>query len=185
MALCGHLEPWLETWPASGMTAGGRVFALPTPGPLMDGSASSSLLRTPNLPNPAEDARDPHARIASAHQPSVSDQVRALVLPAPTASMTTGAGTSGRDGGPNLQTAVDLLPTPRATDGTNGGPNQRGSSGDLMLPSAVQFLPTPKSTNNENWQNLDRYGMNLGQALGIAPLTSAPIPPPSDAGNTS
>lgn len=144
MALCGHLEPWLETWPASGMTAGGRVFALPTPGPLMDGSASSSLLRTPNLPHPAEDARDPQ-----------------------------------------LQTAVDLLPTPRATDGTNGGPNQRGSSGDLMLPSAVQFLPTPKSTNNENWQNLDRYGMNLGQALGIAPLTSAPIPPPSDAGNTS
>lgn len=140
MALCGHLEPWLETWPASGMTAGGRVFALPTPGPLMDGSASSSLLRTPNLPHPAEDARDPHARIASAHQPSVSDQVRALVLPTPTASMTTGAGTSGRDGGPNL---------------------------------------------HENWQNLDRYGMNLGQALGIAPLTSAPIPPPSDAGNTS
>ena len=61
-------------------------------------------------------------------------------LPTPTASMATGAGTSGRDGGPNLQTAVDLLPTPRATDGTKGGPNQRGSSGDLMLPSAVQQL---------------------------------------------
>lgn len=103
MALCGHSEPWLETWPAWGMAVGGAVFALPTPAPLMDGSACSSL-------------------------------------PTPTASMATGAGTSGRDGGPNLQTAVDLLPTPRATDGTKGGPNQRGSSGDLMLPSAVQQL---------------------------------------------
>ncbi len=91
MALCGHWGPWLETWPAWGMSAGGVVFALPMPALLMGGSGSSS--------SPA--------------------------------------------------------------------------------------LPTPKSTNNENRQNLDRYGMNLGQALGIAPLTSAPMPPQSDAGNTS
>jgi hypothetical protein len=62
-----------------------------------------------------------------------------------------------------------LLPTPRATDGTKGGPNQRGSSGDLMLPSAVQLLPTPKATNNENRQSEDRYGPNLGMALGTTP----------------
>ena len=71
-------------------------------------------------------------------------------LPTPTASMATGAGTSGRDGGLNLQTAVSLLPTPRATDGTKGGPNQRGSSGDLMLPSALHLLPTPTCNDAKN-----------------------------------
>jgi DNA (cytosine-5)-methyltransferase 1 len=64
---------------------------------------------------------------------------------------------------------VALLPTPRATDGTKGGPNQRGSSGDLMLPSAVTLLPTPKASNNENRQSTDRYGPNLGMALGTTP----------------
>ena len=66
--------------------------------------------------------------------------------------------------------AIALLPTPRATDGTKGGPNQRGSSGDLMLPSAVvQLLPTPRTANNENRQSEDRYGPNLGMALGTTP----------------
>ena len=44
--------------------------------------------------------------------------------------------------------------------------------GDGALPTAgdVPLLPTPKATNNENRQSLDRYGMNLGQALGVTPL---------------
>lgn len=42
------------------------------------------------------------------------------LLPTPTQSMTTGAGTSGRDGGLNLQTAVTLLPTPTVTDSRGG-----------------------------------------------------------------
>lgn len=62
------------------------------------------------------------------------------LLPTPTQSMTTGAGTSGREGGLNLQTAVTLLPTPKASDGEKGGPGMRGSSGDLAMPSvAVQY----------------------------------------------
>ena len=36
----------------------------------------------------------------------------------------------------------------------------------------LALLPTPKATNNENRQNLDQYGMNLGQALGITPKES-------------
>lgn len=48
------------------------------------------------------------------------------LLPTPTQSMTTGAGTSGRDGGLNLQTAVTLLPTPSAS---NYGTNQGGAAG--------------------------------------------------------
>ena len=39
-----------------------------------------------------------------------------------------------------------------------------------MLPSAVvQLLPTPRTANNENRQSEDRYGPNLGMALGTTP----------------
>ena len=41
------------------------------------------------------------------------------LLPTPTQSMTTGAGTSGRDGGMNLQTAVACPPTPSVADSRN------------------------------------------------------------------
>lgn len=45
---------------------------------------------------------------------------RLTLLPTPTQNMTTGPGTSGRDGGLNLQTAAALLPTPSASNyGTN------------------------------------------------------------------
>jgi len=36
------------------------------------------------------------------------------------------------------------------------------------------LLPTPKATNNENRQSLERYGMNLGQAIGVTPLLKTP-----------
>jgi DNA (cytosine-5)-methyltransferase 1 len=64
-----------------------------------------------------------------------------VLLPTPTtADGMGGPGSSGRDGGLNLRTAVlqTLLPTPRATDGVNGGPSQRGRKGDLAMGSAVQ-----------------------------------------------
>lgn len=50
---------------------------------------------------------------------------RLSLLPTPTQSMTTGAGTSGRDGGLNLQTAVALLLTPTTGDGKAIGPAER------------------------------------------------------------
>lgn len=76
------------------------------------------------------------------------------LLPTPTQSMTTGAGTSGRDGGLNLQTAVALLPTPKASDGYHGGPNMRGSSGDLALPAvAMSLLPTPTVNDSRGGRN--------------------------------
>lgn len=83
--------------------------------------------------------------------------------PTATANSTTGAGTSGREGGLNLQTAAAMWPTVRASDhksgksnvthnsrplaevatwatvrssdGQKGGPNMRGSKGDQPLPS--------------------------------------------------
>lgn len=44
---------------------------------------------------------------------------RLTLLPTPHQNMTTGAGTSGREGGLNLQTAVTLLPTPAVADARN------------------------------------------------------------------
>lgn len=41
--LCGHSVVYSETWPSSGMTLGGRAYALPTSAPLTGGSESSSL----------------------------------------------------------------------------------------------------------------------------------------------
>lgn len=55
-----------------------------------------------------------------AGEPNAARGGHLTLLPTPTQSMTTGAGTSGRDGGLNLQTAVSLLPTPTATDGRAG-----------------------------------------------------------------
>lgn len=108
-------------------------------------------------------------------------------LPTPVADHSCGLPQPGTDYASLPNVAVALLPTPTVGNAT-GTNNARGGdrSGELLLPGVVlTLLPTPKSTNNENRQNLDQYGMNLGQALGIAPLTSAPTPPPSDAGNTS
>jgi hypothetical protein len=44
--ICGHLEPYLATWPTSGMTHAGTAYALPTSEhPTAD--SASSLLPTP------------------------------------------------------------------------------------------------------------------------------------------
>lgn len=63
----------------------------------------------------------------------------------------------------------------------HGNGNGHGKS---LAIEALRLLPTPKATNNENRQNLDRYGFNLGQALGITPLTSALTPLPSPDGSS-
>ena len=93
--------------------------------------------------------------------------------PTATVNMVTGAGSSGRDGGDNLQTAVAMWPTatvmdharspganftttnitlnhaiatwstPRATDGEKGGPNQSFGAGGTPLPSQAAQWETP------------------------------------------
>jgi hypothetical protein len=151
VSLCGHSEPYSETWPTSGTTRAGRAYARPTSAPPTDGSGCSSspglLLGTPRTSSSngvgqyEENPRGDRGRLEA--------QVDAL-LRTPTAQLAVNGGSQHPDkrkaGGhePTLADEVEhLLPTPRATDGTKGGPNQRGSSGDLMLPSAVQLLPTP------------------------------------------
>src|SRR5699024_835295 len=110
VVLCGHLEPYSQTWPTSGMTRRGRAYALPTWEPPTAGSASSSspgpLLGTPTSweqrSNPDTDERN-----------LLPLQVQRL-LPTPRA-------TDGTKGGPNqrgssgdlmLPSAVCSLPPP-------------------------------------------------------------------------
>lgn len=179
MALCGHWGPWLETWPAWGMSAGGVVFALPMPALLMGGSASSSspTLATPrvggmvNGPSQSEiDAGDPKTRL----------EVQVHLLPTPVADHSRGLPQPGTDYASLPNVAVSLLPTPRATDGTKGGPNQRGSSGDLMLPSAVQqLLPTP-TVGNATGTNKARGGDRSGELL-LPGVVLALLPTPTAA----
>lgn len=52
---CGHLEPWLETWPTSGMTVAGQLYVLPTLEPATVEPESSS---SPNLLTPRAQARE-------------------------------------------------------------------------------------------------------------------------------
>jgi DNA (cytosine-5)-methyltransferase 1 len=67
---------------------------------------------------------------------------RLSLLPTPTQSMTTGAGTSGRDGGMNLQTAVAYLPTPTASDHKGPGPLDRRPVGDDDLATRIHRITT-------------------------------------------
>jgi DNA (cytosine-5)-methyltransferase 1 len=74
-------------------------------------------------------------------------QDRVTLLPTPTKNMSTGPGTSGREGGMNLQTAVTLLPTPTARDWKTGRSNlvNKGGTGRPLSEIVVNnlVLPTP------------------------------------------
>ena len=83
--------------------------------------------------------------------------------PTPHKNCSTGAGSQGRDGGLNLQTAIKF-PTPRSTDGSHGGPNQRGSKGDHALPGAVFHFPTPSVACATGGQT-SRGGKRKGELL--------------------
>ena len=119
--LFGHSDVYSETWPTSGMTRNGVAYALPTWEPPTDGSGSSSSepAETRNLPTPtARDFKDHEIR-REPHRPNETDTLsRALtvLLPTPTASEATGAGSGpAKTGGKNLRTVVSSLPTPTAT----------------------------------------------------------------------
>lgn len=170
-AVCGHLVPFLETWPTSGMTRDGVAYELPTSAPRTEGSGSSS---SPGLLPPRA------ARGGSATE-------TARLLPTPDAYEGSRGGSQPPEklkaGGHSTNLASvaewDLLPTPRATDGTKGGPNQRGSSGDMMLPSAVRLLPTPTvhhpaaDTRNPQERLESDHQMELSDVVRLLPTPTA------------
>jgi hypothetical protein len=63
------------------------------------------------------------------------------MFPTPHANCSTGAGTQGREGGMNLQTAVHMLSTPTGQDAhNNGGPSQSGRNTPPLNPDWVEAL---------------------------------------------
>lgn len=64
-------------------------------------------------------------------------------LPTPTENMHTGPWSDGRDGGLNLQTAVDRLPTPTARDYKDGACQDANVPSNNLLGRVVARLPTP------------------------------------------
>lgn len=155
---CGHAEPFLATWPASGSMRNGvaseRTKSVP---PTVDAASSSEPGRLLPTPRPQTKGGCDAVEAPPNRQGGPNLATAIALLPTPAASFPGTTANFRPDGTPysegygmTLLDAVRLLPTPRATDGTKGGPNQRGSKGDLMLPSAVsQLLPTPTASATE------------------------------------
>jgi hypothetical protein len=84
--LCGHLEPYLETWPKAGTTRRGQAFTLQTQGHHISGfesSLSPILLRTPAASEGERGHQDPKVARARGGQVSLSGQVIYELLPTP------------------------------------------------------------------------------------------------------
>lgn len=173
--LCGHSEPFSQTWPTSGMTRGGWAFELPTWEHPMDGSGSSSL------PTPRA------TRGGSATEGRYGPNLGMVLLPSPTVSEANGAGAHG-DGGLDLRTTVAMLPTPTTRD--HKGRNQRDD--DTCLTGAL--LPTPAVNDDmgegktvEAWdewtskmQAKHGNGNGHGASLAIEAQRLLPTPEASD-----
>ena len=175
------LEMSSPSFPEWGTTQGGELFELPTPERPTVGHVSSSL-PTPHagLGERGRDGVYPNPRGQQDLQHAISS-----LLPTPSANDTTGAEPAlqredRNAGGPMLRDIPHLLPTPTVMDmGSNYTPQeweawklkqkQAHSNGNghgaSLTQEALLLLPTPKATNNENQQNLNQYGPNLGMAL--------------------
>lgn len=170
--------------PRSGLMLRGRLFEHPTLGRRTGGSGSSSLLPTPV-------ARDTNNLPGPNYSHSSLPRTVVDLLPTPHANMTTGPGTAGRDGGPNIQTAVaELLPTPTVGNVTGGNMRRGGKrSNELLLPGVVaELLPTP--TASDYGSNRGGRGGRVGKvrpSLGTLAktLTGDSTDPPSNGGSGS
>lgn len=129
-------EPFSGTWPRSGMTRSGIAYRRAPLVRLTDGTVSGSLLPTPEASNTKAVAlrsagRSPRNFLAPLPTPrpctgkrssgaNRTEIMRALEKwPTPHANCHTGAGSQGRKGGLNLQTAVKFA-TPTARDWRSG-----------------------------------------------------------------
>ena len=164
--LCGHLEPFSQTWPKSGSMRNGSVFLRRQPAPVISAGASLSLpglLPTPRVSGGSDIMSPAPSTLTGKHGSDLGPAIGAL-LPTPRASERENrqtkrtpsqeAGTHGlclaaevlellpaasREGGPSLTDC--LLPTPRATDGTKWGPGQTSTGGPSLPSSVMDLLP--------------------------------------------
>ena len=210
MSLCGHSEPFSETWPTSGMTRGGSAYELQTWEHLMAASASSS---SPVLPTPqARDGKGETARVAypgrvrTKASESLPDAM--ALLKTPTSQLAVNGGSQHpekrREGGhgPTLADEVEhLLPTPQAHDSANPKTAEQVAAmraqghgvRNLNEVAANELLPTPSAALASGGQT-SRSGDRIGELLlpGIVQALAAgdpeplllPTPAANDSGNT-
>ena len=187
------------TLPTSGSMRSGRCYEHRTSVPAISEPDCSSLLPTPNVAGGGK--KIPEDAVWSgkaAYKPDGTkvqvhiDRI-AMLLPTP-AAMNPNDGErleswqarrerekakhqNGNGFGTPLSIAVRMLPTPTARESKDS--DAPGRQGGSSLYVEVKYLPTPKSTNNENRQNLDRYGPNLGMVLTELSGATSPTPSPN------
>lgn len=199
--LSGRLAVWSATFPTSGMTAGGQVYALPTSEP-RTAVTEYSFLPTPRSMDYAAKLSAPAARRhALTGRGSLPEVIGLALLPTPRTTDVRGAGQHG-EGGLDLRTAVKLLPTPGVAD-VMGGHERRGGkrSGELLLKGVVKLLPTPDAHASNSGETPETWlarrarvkerlgnanGNGMGMSLAIAAqLIGEPTSRPSGIGSGS
>lgn len=172
------------TWPRSGMTRGGAAFELPTPAPLTDGSACSSLLATPAAQEPGGTV-EAHLQRKNRHdganrtKPShLSLQVTQL-LPTPAASNLYGD-----------MEVEDFEALRERWKAKHGNGNGHGTPLGIAVKSLPTLLPTPTAWLGQRpahsigdparWENPERSNelSDFIASIGVS------TPPPSTDGNT-
>lgn len=78
--------------------------------------------------------------------------------PTPSANCSTGAGTQGRNGGLNIQTAVALWPTPTAISPAKNGYNEAGNSCGLVKMKELAMWATPKASDPDGGRTTKTKG---------------------------
>jgi len=164
--LCGQQVPYVETWPASGMTRSGVLSRLPGQEPAMTANGSSSSGGT--LPTPAASfdnrASGRTSRPTSGpHRGGIVPQLEDVaisLLPSPETGQTPaghgvrgGKPGNGHQSGESLeQVAKQMLPTPRAARGASGTEMMYALGGertDEGRPQGEVLLATP---NSRDWK---------------------------------
>lgn len=137
--LCGHLAPFSEILPTSGLMLGGKLFPRVTPERHTDGN-EYLLLRTPLASEAAGGTRSNHSLENGGHQLMLRDQVKLFPTPNTMDMLPVRTGDAlerVRKRGDitreklstisNLRESViyDLLPTPQVDDSKNTGQNKK------------------------------------------------------------
>jgi len=193
--LCEHLEPFLETWPTSGMTLDGKVYALPTREHHITGS-EFSLLRTPVADETGGGAQSPAMAKHRGQTLRLTGQIIDLVEPGrlPQPLLPTSAANDlgntpenhlrkkpGRQVVTSLMVLVDgeliasggrLRPTP--TTSNKNGPGVHGQ-GEADLRTTVSLLPTPTTQDGSNTAGPSQAARNTPPSTGLQWLLRTPV----------
>ena len=194
--VCGHSEPYSQTWPTSGTTRAGTAYERPTSAHRTPASGSSS---PPGLPTPTASryGSNQSSSPGSAVRPSL-DMLAPRLLPTPkTTDEKTPSPGDTRRREPGLRALPMLLPTPNASLATGGSqhPEIRKAGGhSVQLIDVVEhLLPTPRATDGPKGatsysaavqRHVDQGQANLPEQI-VTMFGGGSMDRRSGAGNTS